>query len=99
MSLNESVVKSCSISLCTGVSVVVSLLIGALTFVAGMFAGMCVSKKRLKTAADTGQLPPSSAEEPENSSKTAAVYEEVDLHQVRAKDMQLTENTAYGEIK
>ena len=99
MSPNESVANSCSLSVPIAVLVVVSLLIGALTFVAGLFAGMCVSKRRLKTAADTGQLPPSSAEEPENSSKTAAVYEEVDLHQVKPTDTQLTENAAYGELR
>ena len=88
-----------SLSVPIAVSVVVSLLIGALTFVAGLSAGMCVSKRRFKTAADTGQLPPSSAEEAENSITTAAVYEEVDLHQVKPTDLQLTENAAYGEFR
>ena len=97
MFFNEDVAKSCSLSVYyIGVPVVVSLFI--VTFAAGVFAGVCVSKRRLKTAADTGQLPPSSAEEPENSSKTAAVYEEVDLHQVKPTDIQLTENAAYGEL-
>ena len=95
VSLNENM-ESCSLSVCTGgVSVFVSLLIGALMFVAGVFAGLCVNKRRFKTAADIGQFPPSSAEEPENSSKTEAVYEEVDLHQVKPTDIQLTENAAY----
>ena len=98
VSFNVSV-NSCSLSVPIAVSVVVCLFVGALTFVAGVFAGMCVSKRRLKTAADTGQLPPSSAEEPENSIKTAAVYEEVDLHQVKPTDIQLTENAAYGECR
>ena len=88
-------VNSCSLSVPIAVSVLVSLLIAALTFVAGLFSGMCVSKRRFKTAADTGQLPPSSAEEPENSSKTAAVYEEVDLHQVKPTDIQLTDNADF----
>ena len=56
MSFNEDVSKSCSLSVYyIGMSVVVSLLI--VMFVAGVFAGVCVSKRRLKTAADTGQLP------------------------------------------
>ena len=99
MSFNEDVAKSCSLSVSVyyiGVSVVVSLFI--VTFIAGVFAGVCASKRRFKTAANTGQLPPSSAEEPESSSKTEAVYEEIDLHQVKPTDIQLTENAAYGEL-
>ena len=90
MSLNES---SCSLSVPIAVSVVVSLFVGALAYVAGLFSGMCISKRRFKTSTtDTGQFLPI----PENSSKTAAVYEEIDLHQVKPKDIQLTENAAYG---
>lgn len=69
VTLNESVMaNSCSLSVPIGVSVVVSFFTGAL---AGLFAGMCFSKRRSKTAADRGKFPPSSVEEPENSSKTA----------------------------
>ena len=91
MSLNES---SCSLSVPIAVSVIVSLFVGALTYVAGLFSGMCVSKRRFKTSTtDTGQLLPIPGE---NSTKTEAVYEEIDLHQVKPKDIQLTENAAYG---
>ena len=97
----STVSNSCSLPVSIAVSVVVCLLIGALTYVAGLLcSGMCISKRRFKTAADTGQLPPpSSVEVSENSSKTAAVYEEIDLHQVKPTDIQLTENAAYGEFK
>ena len=59
-------------------------------------------EKQRKTAAIPGQLPPSSAAEPENSTKEEHVYEEVDLHKVKGvkpTDIQLTENAAYGTLK
>ena len=96
VTLTESVANSCSLSVPIAVSVVVLIFLSALMFVAGLFAGLCFSKRRFKT----GQFPPSSAEEAENSSKAAAaVYEEVDLHQLKPTDIQLTENAAYGEFK
>ena len=92
MSPSECVASFCSLSVPISVSVIVSLFVGALTYVAGLFSGMCISKRRFKTSTEIGKVP-------ENSIETTAVYEEIDLHQVKSTDMPLTENDAYGEIK
>ena len=85
---------SCPLLVYIGVSVAVSLLAGALAFIAGLFAGMCLSKRRFKAA---GQLPFST--ESINSTKTAPVHEEIDLYSVKPQHIQLIENPTYVEIK
>ena len=89
VSLNKS---SCSIIVPIAASVAVSLFTGVLMYVAGLLSGVCLSKRRFKASTDARQLLPV----PESSTKTEAVYEEVDLHQVKPTDIQLTENSAYG---
>ena len=59
---------------------------------------MIMGKNHQQETSSPGRLPPSSAEDPENSSKTIPDYEEVDLLQIEPTDVRLTENAAYGEF-